>query len=155
MSDTIEATEDMPLEFVTLIAGSQSFCIEITQIREIRRWTPVTILPHSPGYVLGVINLRGAVIPILDLGAKLGFGATDPSPRHVIIIISFDDRTIGLLVDSVSEILSVKSEELKETPRLREDETTRCVRGVIAIEDDMTRVIDLSTVMPARNEVAA
>ena len=155
MSDTIEATEDMPLEFVTLIAGGQSFCIEITQIREIRRWTPVTILPHSPGYVLGVINLRGAVIPILDLGAKLGFGATDPSPRHVIIIISFDDRTIGLLVDSVSEILSVKSEELKETPRLREDETTRCVRGVIAIEDDMTRVIDLSTVMPARNEVAA
>ena len=155
MSDTIETTEDMPLEFVTLIAGSQSFCIEITQIREIRRWTPVTILPHSPGYVLGVINLRGAVIPILDLGAKLGFGATDPSPRHVIIIISFDDRTIGLLVDSVSEILSVKSEELKETPRLREDETTRCVRGVIAIEDDMTRVIDLSTVMPARNEVAA
>lgn len=155
MSETNLVAEDQPLEYVTLIAGGQSFCIEITQIREIRRWTPVTILPHSPGYVLGVINLRGAVIPILDLGAKLGFGPTDPSPRHVIIITNFENRTIGLLVDSVSEILSVRNDELKETPRLREDETTRCVRGVIAIEDDMTRVIDLGTVMPARHEVPA
>ena len=76
MSDIEYSSDDQPIEFVTLVAGAQSFCIEITQIREIRRWTPVTILPHSPSYVLGVINLRGAVIPILDLAEKLGFEKT-------------------------------------------------------------------------------
>ena len=155
MSDIEYSSDDQPLEFVTLVAGAQSFCIEITQIREIRRWTPVTILPHSPSYVLGVINLRGAVIPILDLAEKLGFEKTDPTERHVIIIVSFENRIIGLLVESVSEILSVKQSDLRETPRLKEDDTTKSIRGVIAIENDMTRVIDLSAVMPRSVGVAA
>ena len=70
MSEELEQVENQNLEFVTLVAGQQSFCIEITLIREIRRWSPVTILPHSPEHVLGVMNLRGAVIPIIDLASK-------------------------------------------------------------------------------------
>ena len=81
MSHPTETQASGQIEFVTLIAGGQSFCIEITQIREIRRWTPVTILPHSPAHVLGVINLRGAVIPIIDLAAKLGFPKIQPTAR--------------------------------------------------------------------------
>lgn len=143
------------LEFVTLVAGKQSFCIEITLIREIRRWTPVTILPHSPSHVLGVINLRGAVIPIVDLASKLGFPKITPTARHVIIIAAVRDRTVGLLVDSVSEILSVRSDAVRETPRVRDDDTNVCIQGVVAIEDDMTRIIDLNLLLPELQKVAA
>lgn len=155
MPDLVNATDSELLEFVSLIAGQQSFCIQITKIREIRRWAPVTMLPHSPSHVLGVINLRGAVIPIIDLAEKLGFPASEPTERHVIIITTIDERTIGLLVDSVSEILSVKREEVRETPRVRDDETNRAIRGVIPIEDDMTRVIELEALMPQIKDMVA
>lgn len=143
------------MEFVTLVAGGQNFCIEITQIREIRRWTPVTILPHSPQYVLGVINLRGAVIPIIDLAAKLGFERISPSERHVIIITAIEDRIVGLLVESVSEILGIGSDMVRETPRSPEDATIRAILGVIAVGDDMTKVINLSALQPGAEQVPA
>lgn len=155
MSPLDERSQSKQLEFVTLIAGGQNFCIEITQIREIRRWTPVTILPHSPDHVLGVINLRGAVIPIIDLAAKLGFERIAPTERHVIIITAIDERIIGLLVESVSEILGVSSDMVRETPRSPEDATIRAILGVIAVGDDMTKVINLSALLPSSEQVAA
>ena len=155
MSQQAEQHNAQDLEFVTLVAGGQNFCIEITQIREIRRWSPVTILPHSPEHVLGVINLRGAVIPIIDLAAKLGFEKISPTERHVIIIASIDDTIIGLLVESVSEILGVSSDMLRETPRGPEDATTRAILGVITIGEDMTKVINLATLSPKSDNIAA
>ena len=155
MSEQVESSNAKELEFVTLIAGGQNFCIEITQIREIRRWSPITILPHSPAHVLGVINLRGAVIPIIDLAAKLGFARIEPTERHVIIITSIDKTIVGLLVESVSEILGIGSDMVRETPRGPEDATTRAILGVIPIGDDMTKIINLATLSPKRDLVAA
>ena len=134
-------------EFVTLVAGGQSFCIEITQIREIRRWSPVTLLPHSPPYVLGVINLRGAVIPILDLAAKLGFPPIEPTERHVIIITAIEDRIVGLLVESVSEILGIQTDAVRETPKTEEDAATRAVEGIIPVGDNMIKIINLDALL--------
>ncbi|SLN49120.1 chemotaxis protein CheW [Roseisalinus antarcticus] len=155
MAQPVEIAESEFIEFVTFVAGEQSFCIEITQIREIRRWSPVTILPHAPDHVLGVMNLRGAVIPIFDLAAKLGLGRITPTERHVIIIAAVNGQTIGLLVDSVSEILSVRHDRVQETPNVRADDTTTCILGVIPIEEGMTRVIDLGRIVPAKAEGAA
>ncbi|MBQ1203843.1 MAG: purine-binding chemotaxis protein CheW [Loktanella sp.] len=143
------------LEFVTLVAGGQNFCIEITQIREIRRWSPVTMLPHSPDHVLGVINLRGAVIPIIDLAAKLGFAQIAPTERHVIIIVALEDRIVGLLVESVSEILGVDADVVRETPRGPEDVTTRTILGIIPLGDDMTKIISLPVLLTQSVPVAA
>ncbi len=155
MSQPAETNQAKQLEFVTLVAGGQNFCIEITQIREIRRWTPVTILPHSPHHVLGVINLRGAVIPIVDLAAKLGFEKITPTERHVIIITAIEERIVGLLVESVSEILGVSADMVRETPRSPEDATTRAILGVIPVGDDMTKVINLTALMPSAEQAAA
>jgi len=148
MYDAATALDDSALfEFISLVAGQQSFCIELNRIREIRRWEPVTMLPHSPAFVLGVVNLRGAVIPIIDLAGKLGFPPLQPTKRNVIIITNFGDQVIGLLVESVSEILTVKLSEVKEAPRVKEDMSNSAIRGVISIEDDMIRVIDLDALM--------
>lgn len=155
MTPLDEKGQAKQLEFVTLVAGGQNFCIEITQIREIRRWTPVTILPHSPNHVLGVINLRGAVIPIIDLAAKLGFERISPTERHVIIITAIEESIVGLLVESVSEILGVSSEMVRETPRSPEDATTRAILGVIAVGDDMTKVINLTALIPGKEPAVA
>jgi purine-binding chemotaxis protein CheW len=155
VQDKVDRRQGKQLEFVTLVAGGQSFCIEITQIREIRRWTPVTILPHSPSHVLGVINLRGAVIPIIDLAAKLGFPPIMPTERHVIIIVAIADRIVGLLVESVSEILGVKSSMVKETPRSPEEETVKSIEGIIPQDQEMTKIINLSSLLPSSGSIAA
>jgi purine-binding chemotaxis protein CheW len=155
MPNSEDTTKSQQLEFVTLVAGGQNFCIEITQIREIRRWSPVTILPHSPSHVLGVINLRGAVIPIIDLASKLGFADIQPTERHVIIITAIKERIVGLLVESVSEILGVNSDMVRETPRGPEDATTRAILGIISVGDDMTKIINLSALLSESSQVAA
>lgn len=143
-----EAIGAETFEFVTLVAGAQSFGIEIRQIREIRRWSPITALPHAPVEVLGVINLRGAVVPILDLAARLGLGATAPSARNVFIIARIDQRTVGLMVDSVSEIVSIRRDQVREVPGVGSFGGAECLQGLIETGDDMIRVIDLHAVMP-------
>ncbi len=136
------------LEFVTLVAGGQGFGIEIRQIREIRRWSPITTLPHAPSGVLGVINLRGAVVPILDLAVRLGLGHTADSGRNVFVIAHLEGRTMGLLVDSVSEIIGVRRDRLRDLPSVGGVPAVDCVSALIETGDDMIRVIDLRSVMP-------
>ena len=135
------------VEFVTFSAGDQSFSIEITQVREIRRWSPVTALPHAPNEVLGVMNLRGSVIPIYDLAARFGLGQTPENPRNVIVVAMHGGQTVGLLVEAVSEILSVSRDQIQETPDIRSEMARQSITGVIPIEAGMTRVIDLGAVL--------
>src|ERR1700749_3854771 len=86
-------------ELISFRIGVQEFCVDIMGVREIRGWTAATALPRSPGFVRGVINLRGAVLPIVDLAARLGFDSAEPTARHVIIVAQIGVQTVGLLVD--------------------------------------------------------
>lgn len=147
MSEVMEMHADTLFEFITFSAGGQDYCLEITQIREIRRWTPVTALPHTPKDVLGVMNLRGAVIPIFDLAAKFGLGETPPNERNVVIVAAIGDTTIGLLVESVSEILSVDKSAIQETPDIKSEVTKQSILGMISVDDTMVRVVNLSAVL--------
>ncbi|MDT8856015.1 chemotaxis protein CheW [Paracoccaceae bacterium Fryx2] len=134
-------------EFVTFFSGGQSFSLDITEVREIRRWSPVTPLPHAPAEVLGVMNLRGSVIPIYDLASRFGFPPTAENPRNVVVVAMHERQTLGLLVESVSEILSVSRDQIQDTPDLRSDCARPSVTGMISVGDGMTRVIDLGAVI--------
>jgi purine-binding chemotaxis protein CheW len=147
MADTEETRAEAQFEFITFSAGGQSFCLEITQIREIRRWTPVTALPHTPDDVLGVMNLRGAVIPIFDLSARFGLGKTGSNERNVVIVAAVGSTTIGLLVESVSEILSVAKSAIQETPNIKSDVTRNSILGMISVGETMVRVVNLDAVL--------
>lgn len=147
MSNTAEITVDDTEEFVTFTAGDQVFCIKITQIREIRRWAPVTALPHTPPDVLGVMNLRGAVIPIIDLSLRFGLGRTEPKERNVVIIVINGESSVGMLVQSVSEILSVSTDQIQDTGDVRSTAATNYITGIISTDDHMIRVIDLPMVL--------
>lgn len=135
-------------EFVAFRVGEQEFCVDIVDVREIRGWTEATALPHAPSYVRGVINLRGVVLPIIDLGARLGFGATEPTGRHVIIVVQIRAQLAGLLVDAVSDILTVAGDSVQDAPEVASDATRRFVRGVFAIDRRMIGVIGLEEVLP-------
>ena len=142
-------------EFVTFSAGGQVFCLDITQTREIRRWTPVTKLPHTPDDVLGVMNLRGAVIPIFDLSARFGLGETPDNERNVVIVAAAGGTTIGLLVESVSEILSVAKSSIQETPDMKSDAARQAILGVISVGESMVRVVDHAAVLDQEGGAAA
>lgn len=152
---TVEQAPASIAEFVTFFAGGQSFSIDITDVREIRRWSPVTPLPHAPAEVLGVINLRGSVIPIYDLAARFGLPTTTESTRNVIVVAMHDNQVLGLLVEAVSEILSVPRNQIQDTPDVRSDSARQSVTGVISVGEGMTRVIDLGAVVQPRLKAGA
>jgi purine-binding chemotaxis protein CheW len=142
-------------ELISFRIGEQEFCVDIMAVREIRGWSPVTPLPHSPDYVRGVINLRGAVLPVLDLSARLGLGAVEPTARHVIIVARIGDRTVGMLVDAVSDILTVTDDMVQPTPDVACDTVRTFVKGIIAMDGRMISMISLGYIMPEELEAEA
>ncbi|RIK86458.1 MAG: chemotaxis protein CheW [Hyphomicrobiales bacterium] len=134
-------------ELIAFRLGSQEFCLDIMSVRDIRGWTPTTPLPHACEYVKGVINLRGAVLPVVDLAARLGFAPVEPSARHVIIITQVGNQTIGLLVDAVSDILTVSSGSIQATPDVASELARAFMKGVIAMEGRMLSLIALDSVL--------
>lgn len=127
--------------------GEQEFCVDIMSVREIRGWTPATPLPHAEKFMRGVINLRGSVLPIIDLSARLGFGLTTPEARHVIIVVRTGSQEVGLLVDAVCDILSVTDDMVQPTPNV--------ARGILAVEGRMIGLIGLERILPDQEAEAA
>lgn len=142
-------------ELISFRIGEQEFCVDIMSVREIRGWTIATPLPRSPEFVRGVINLRGAVLPIVDLSARLGLGATEPEARHVIIVCRIAHQMVGLLVDAVSDILTVTDDLVQATPDVGCDQVRTFVRGIMAIDGRMISLIALDRVLPALDLEAA
>ncbi len=142
-------------ELIAFRIGAQEFCVDIMSVREIRGWTPATPLPQSPAFVRGVVNLRGAVLPIVDLAARLGFSPAEPTARHVIIVAQIGPQVVGLLVDAVSDILSVTDDLLQPTPDVASEMAKMFVRGVLAVDSRMISLISLEHVLtPAEREAA-
>lgn len=133
----------MARQLITFHLGDQSFGIDIMAIREIRAWTPTTRLPHVPHYVAGVVNLRGTVLPVVDLAARLGWGAAVPTERHVIIVAQIAGQLRGLIVDSVSDIVTVQDDQLQPPPSTGEDAVVPYLEGLVALDDRMVMVLDL------------
>ncbi|RTL62573.1 MAG: chemotaxis protein CheW [Hyphomicrobiales bacterium] len=142
-------------ELIAFRIGTQEFCIDIMSIREIRGWTPATPLPKSPSFVRGVINLRGTVLPIVDLAVRLGFAPSEPTARHAIMVSQIGQQVVGLLVEGVSDIFTVSDSDIQPTPDVASDMAKRFVRGVIATDGRMISLIALNAVLPSLEMEAA
>ena len=106
------------LEIIAFRLHDQEFCVKTTTIREIRGWAPSTPIPHSPPDVIGVMNLRGTVIPIIDLAHKLGMKSTEANERSAIVVAEVHSMVVGLVVDRVSDILTIRSEQIQPVPEV-------------------------------------
>ncbi|HEY3886660.1 MAG TPA: chemotaxis protein CheW [Vicinamibacterales bacterium] len=151
----IDVKANATREYITFRIGAQYFCIDIMSVREIRGWTPATALPRAPGCVRGVINLRGVVLPIIDLADRLGFAPAEPTPRHVIIVTQTGKQVVGLLVDAVSDIIAMPADKVQPTPDVGSEAARTFVVGVMAIEDRMISLVALESVMPVQAGEAA
>ena len=143
--DALTATSGR--ELISFQIGEQEFCVDITSVREIRGFTPATPVPHSPNYMRGVINLRGAVMPVIDLGARLGMDTSEPTARHVIIVAKVGDHSVGLVVDAVCETFAVTPEQVQPLPELGGDATRSVVRGFLQIDERMISLISLDQIL--------
>ena len=142
-------------EFMTFRVGGQEFCVDVMAVREIRGWTPATPVPQAPSYVRGVINLRGTVLAIVDLAARLGFKPAEPTARHAIMVTQVHDQVVGLLVDGVSDIVSITDANIQPTPDVASEVAKTIVKGVIALEGRLISVITLDNLLLPGERLAA
>jgi purine-binding chemotaxis protein CheW len=138
-------------ELIAFAVGQQEFCIDVMSVREIRGWTPATVLPHSQPFVRGVINLRGAVLPIMDLAVRLGYPQAETMARHVIIVVQVGSQVVGLLVDAVSDILTVNEADIMPPPEVASEMAKRFVCGLLAMDGRMLSILSLDNVLPDKD----
>lgn len=154
INDESQFQKDM-CELIAFRVDGQEFCVDIMDVREIRGWTQSTPMPRAPDYVCGVINLRGTVLPVVDLARRLGLGAAEPSARHVIIVVRIGQRLVGLLVEAVSDIITTTTTAMQPTPDLACEDVKKCVKGIFAIEGRMISWITLDQILPQIEAEAA
>jgi purine-binding chemotaxis protein CheW len=136
MSGSINSS-NTSLEIIAFYLGSEQFCVETLAIREIRGWAPCTPLPHAPRDVLGVMNLRGSVIPIIDLAARLGMPAAQPTERSAIVVAEVHGKVVGLVVERVSDILSVSPDDIQPVPVVSAEFDASYAEGIIPLPSGM------------------
>lgn len=142
-------------ELIVVEIAGQKFAIDIMSVREIRGWSTSTRLPHAPPHVLGMINLRGQVLPVVNFAARLCLAESNPHAASVVIVAEIDDRLVGLLVDAVCDILSLRDGMLQATPDVGDRGVQALVRGIITVDDEIITLLSLDAVIPARNLLAA
>lgn len=147
MMDTTESLSE-GRELIAFRVGRQEFCINVMMVREIRGWTAATALPRTPRYVRGVINLRGAVLPIIDLATRLGMPSTEPTARNVIIVVQLFHRQVGILVDAVSDILTANDNVVQPLPDVTSGLVKSFVKGLLPMDGRMVSLIALDYVLP-------
>ncbi len=143
------------IELLTFRIAEQEYALDIMSVREIRGWTHATPLPHAPNYMKGVINLRGTVLPVMDLSVRLGLTKQEQNDRNVIIVVKLDDTMTGLLVDAVSDIVALSPEDMQAPPELSANAAEAVVSALTLIDERMVRVLDLSATIKDLEEVAA
>jgi purine-binding chemotaxis protein CheW len=133
----------MSRQLITFQLDDQILGVDIMAIREIRAWSPATPLPNVPAYVRGVVNLRGVVLPVLDLRHRLGWGMTDPSARHVIIVVRIGEQLQGLIVDAVNDIVTIPPEAMQPLPDMGEATAAHYLEGLATIEQRLILILAL------------
>lgn len=144
------------LQFLTFTVDGEEYGVDIMKVREIKGWTEVTRLPNSPECVRGVMNLRGLIIPIFDLRARFRHELTKADASHVIIILAVAGRNIGVLVDGVSDILTVSAAEVKPAPQIEGAGQDDYITGLISLESRMVVLLDVNHLFDdAKTELTA
>jgi purine-binding chemotaxis protein CheW len=138
---------DDSIQFVSFAIGEDQYGVDIMAVREIKGWSEITHLPRQPEFVRGVLNLRGSIVPIIDLRCRFGGGLTEATQLHVVIIVQIAHRLIGLLADRVLDIVPVLSREVQPVPRTVSGGLTSFLSGLVTTDTTMIALIDLPNLL--------
>lgn len=135
-------------QVVCFTLGEQTYGIGIEAVREIRAWSPATSLPSAPDFVRGVIDLRGTIVPILDLKARFSQGRTEPTKSHVVIVTQIGEQVVGVLVDSVSDIVKVAAADIRDVPAIGGGKAAETLDGLVSVNERMIALISAERILP-------
>ena len=142
----VQANTQNSLQLIAFTIGEQTYGVEITTVREIRAWNGATPLPNTREYVRGVINLCGLFVLFFVLCVCFGEGQTSPTKNHVVVVMSGGDKWVGILVDAVSDILTVSKDDIHNVPEGNSVDT-ELLNGIVTHESRMVGLIDLHAVV--------
>jgi purine-binding chemotaxis protein CheW len=144
------------VQFISFTIGGDHYGVDIIAVREIKGWSEITRLPEQPDYMRGVLNLRGAIVPVVDLRCRFGQGMTEPTPLHVLIVVLIGQQLVGLLADTVSDIVAVDPAGIKPVPRVTQHEGAGILSGIATVDGNkMIALIDLDRLLTASDAEAA
>ena len=136
-------TSGSAIEIIAFEIGDQEFCVRTTAVREIRGWTQSTPLPQSSPEMMGMMTLRGTIIPIVNMAAKLGMAPSRPTPRSAVVVAEVHGSVVGLLVDRVADILTIDGKNIQPAPEMNGSYSRSFLDGIIAVENGMICFLDL------------
>ncbi len=149
---------DTVSQFLTFNLGQEQYGVDILRVQEIRGWHPVTRVPYAPAHVLGVLNLRGTIVPILDMRMRFNLASVEYAPTTVIIVLQVQGangtHVFGIVVDSVSDVLDVQARDVKAKPDCGVAVNTDFISGLVTVGERMVMLLDVDKLMSA-DEIAA
>ncbi len=134
-------------EYLTFRLGSEDYAIDILKVQEIRGYDAITAIPNSPSFIKGVTNLRGIIVPIVDLRLKFNVGAARYDSSTVVIILNIANRVVGIVVDSVSDVLTLSDAQIKPVPEFSATLDTAYIRGLGTVDQQMLILVDIELLM--------
>lgn len=148
--DLAEQKEDASEQYLTFLLGDEEYGVEILRVQEIKGWDRVTSIPNSPYYLCGVLNLRGTIVPVVDLRLRFGMPARAYTPTTVVVVLKVDgitQRTVGIVVDGVSDAHDVLPEEIKPAPDFGSSINTDFIKGLVSIDDNMMMILNIDRLL--------
>jgi purine-binding chemotaxis protein CheW len=135
------------IQFISFAIGDDQYGVDIMAVREIKGWSDITHLPRQPDYVRGVLNLRGSIVPIIDLRCRFGEGLTETTPLHIVIIVQIGGRQVGLIGDRVLDIVPVDASQIQPVPRTSQEASADFLSGLVTVDNTMIALIDLPSLL--------
>ena len=143
-----DGDENDPIQqWVTFLLGDEKYGVNVMQVQEVLRGTEIAPVPGAPSYVLGIINLRGNVVTVIDTRSRFGKMSKEMDDASRILIIESDEQVVGILVDCVSEVVYLRASEIEATPNVGNEENCRFIQGVCNREDDLLILVDLNKLL--------
>ncbi len=139
--------EDEVLQWVTFQLDRETYGINVMQVQEVLRYTEIAPVPGAPDFVLGIINLRGNVVTVIDTRSRFGLDSADITDNSRIVIIEAEKQTVGIVVDSVAEVVDIYSNEIESAPNVGNDETARYIEGVVSRGEELLILVDLNKLL--------
>lgn len=137
-------------EYLTFVLGEEEYGLEILKVQEIRGYDTVTQIANTPDFIKGVINLRGKIVPIVDLRIKFNLGKVEYDEFTVVIILNLGGRVVGIVVDGVSDVMALQEEQIREVPSLVTSIDTKYIMGLATVEEQMLILVDIERLMTSQ-----
>jgi purine-binding chemotaxis protein CheW len=146
-ANAAKSTEDPILQWVTFRLENESYGINVMQVQEVLRYTEIAPVPGAPPYVLGIINLRGNVVTVIDTRSRFALPNAETTDQTRIVIIEAESQVVGILVDAVAEVVYLRQSEIETTPNVGNDESAKFIQGVCHKNDELLILVDLEKLM--------